>query len=198
MDAAFDGVCAGAVGPEDGAVLEGLGCAAFDGEFVVGGPAEPAVLPAALAPVQLDGSPGEVRPGAWRPVDLPVLERLGCAAVEFHPVVDWEAEVLQMLLIAAIDIGSYRVNLGIGGPIDGTMLICTHSAIVDGSDSGDFSCRSAEPCVCGGICVNCPIGRIRVRGLIWIRICGLIVVGLRAFAGWLLLRGCRGVCCICR
>ena len=191
-------MCAGAVGPEDGAVLEDLGRAAFDGEFVAGGPAEPAVLPSTLAPVQLDGSSGEVRSRAWRPVDLPVLEDLGRAPVELDLIGSREAKILYVLLVAAIDIGSYSVNLGIGGPIDGTMLICTHSAIVDGSDSGDFSCRSAEPCVCGGICVNCPIGRIRVRGLIWIRICGLIVVGLRAFAGWLLLHGCRGVCCICR
>ena len=94
MDAAFDGVCAGGVGPEDGAVLEGLGCAAFDGEFVAGGPAEPAGLPAALAPVLLDGASGELCPGAWRPVDLPALEDLGCAAVELHLVGGGEAEVL--------------------------------------------------------------------------------------------------------
>ena len=75
-------------------MLEGLGCAAFDGEFVAGGPAEPAVLPAALAPVQLDGASGEVGAGAWRPVDLPVLECLGCAAPEFHPVFDRETKIL--------------------------------------------------------------------------------------------------------
>ena len=85
-------MCAGAVGPEEGAVLEGLGCAAFDGEFVAGGPAEPAVLPAALAPVLLDGSSGEVRPGAWRPVDLPVLEDLGRPSVEFDLIGGREAE----------------------------------------------------------------------------------------------------------
>ena len=85
-------MCAGAVGPEEGAVLEGLGCAAFDGEFVSGGPAEPAVLPAAGAPVLLDGSCGEVGSGAWRPVDLPVLEDLGCPAVEFDFVGGGEAE----------------------------------------------------------------------------------------------------------
>ena len=94
MDAAFDGVCAGGVGPEDGAVLEGLGCAAFDGEFVAGGPAEPAGLPAALAPVQLDGSSGEVRSRAWRPVDLPALEDLGRAPVELDLIGSREAEVL--------------------------------------------------------------------------------------------------------
>ena len=94
MDAAFDGVCAGGVGPEDGAVLEGLGCAAFDGEFVAGGPAEPAVLPAALAPVLLDGASGEVGAGAWRPVDLPVLEDLGRAPVELDLIGSREAEVL--------------------------------------------------------------------------------------------------------
>ena len=73
-------------------MLEGLGCAAFDGEFVAGGPAEPAVLPAALAPVLLDGSSGEVRPGAWRPVDLPVLEDLGRPSVEFDLIGGREAE----------------------------------------------------------------------------------------------------------
>lgn len=59
-----NGVCPGAAGPEEGAVLEGLGCAAFDGEFVVGGPAEPAVLPAVGAPVLLDDSCGEPGSGA--------------------------------------------------------------------------------------------------------------------------------------
>ena len=87
-------VCAGGVGPEDDAVLEGLGCAAFDGEFVAGGPAEPAVLPAVGAPVVLDGASGEAGAGAWRPVDLPVLECLGCAAPEFHFIGGGEAKIL--------------------------------------------------------------------------------------------------------
>ena len=73
-------------------MLEGLGCAAFDGEFVAGGPAEPAVLPAVGAPVLLDGASGEAGAGAWRPVDLPVLEDLGRTTPEFHLVIDGEAE----------------------------------------------------------------------------------------------------------
>ena len=73
-------------------MLEGLGCAAFDGEFVAGGPAEPAVLPAVGAPVLLDGASGEAGAGAWRPVDLPVLEDLGCAAVELQLVGGGEAK----------------------------------------------------------------------------------------------------------
>ena len=128
-----------------------------------------------------------------------------------------------MLLAAAVDIGSHCVNFGVGGPIDGAMLVCAHSAIAASCDGGNLTCWCAQPCVCGGVCVDCAVGRIRIRGLVWIRglarirglawirfrglagIRGLARIRFRrlvrgrlgAFAGWLLLYRCRGVCCMC-
>lgn len=118
-----------------------------------------------------------------------------------------------MLLVAAVDIGSHCVNFGVGRPIDGAMLICAHSAIAASCDGGNLTCWCAKPCMYGGVCVDCAIGRIRIRGLPWIRFRGLAWIRFRglariwfrrlargrlgAFAGWLLLCRCRGVCCIC-